>query len=151
LPDERFASAIARLAGALADVRDDWWIIGSAAVALHGGDPGGIADIDVIVSERDLEALYARLPLIDTRDESKGIFRSQRFGLWSDPDLAVEFMAGFEALLEGNWQAVLPRTRQSKNCDGAEVFVPERGELIAILEQFGRPKDLRRAAALRSI
>lgn len=136
------------LAQALAGAADDWWIIGSAAVALHGGDPGTIADMDVIVSRRDIDALYERLPLADTPDESKAMFRSQRFGLWSEPPMPVEFMACLELLTDGSWAQVQPQTRQSVQVDGLEIFVPERDDLIAILQRFGREKDLRRAATL---
>ena len=148
MPSTDFLAACASVAEALADARDDWWVIGSATVALHGGDPSTAADIDVIVSQRDIDALYRRLPLADAPDASKAIFRSQRFGLWSEPALPVEFMTGLDVLLDGRWHSVQPHPRQSIDCGGHEVFVPERGELVAILQSFGRPKDLLRAEAL---
>ncbi|WP_206520228.1 hypothetical protein [Altererythrobacter sp. BO-6] len=149
MADPALASALASIAGAMANAQDRWWIIGSAAVALHGGDPGKIADIDVMVSLRDLDALYQRLPLTDTPDDGKAIFRSQRFGLWPAPAMPVEFMAGLEVLKDGQWLAVSPQTRESVPCGGVDVFVPARAELIAILELFGRSKDLARAATLK--
>ncbi len=133
---------------AQAQAQDSWWIIGSAAVALHGGEPGAVADIDVMTSRRDLDALYRRLPLTDTPDRSKDFFRSERFGRWSEPELDVEFMTGLEVRVDGVWHRVEPQTRQAIQIGKGHVFAPERDELVAILQLFGRDKDLRRAASL---
>lgn len=138
------------VAQALQSAQDPWWIIGSAAVALHGGDPGAIADIDVIVSRRDIDALYDQLPLTSTPDEGKTMFSSDRFGRWTAPPLQVEFMAGLTHLSEGHWHAVTPTSRQMVQLDGHALFLPERAELIAILHRFGRDKDIARAATLHA-
>ena len=127
---------------------DPWWVIGSAAVALHGGEPGNVADVDAIVSRRDIDWLYERLPLTNDPDPTKDFFRSERFGRWSEPDLDVEFMAGLEVWGDGVWHRVAPQTRQAIQIGKGHVFVPEREELIAMLQMFGREKDLRRAATL---
>ena len=149
------AASLEQLAEAMEIARDPWWIIGSAAVALHldqenlGGDPGEIADIDVILSVRDLDALYARLPLTDTREEGKAEFLSQRFGRWEGPPLSVEFMADFAMFEQGEWRPVQPRTRARFDLEAGTIFTPERAELIALLHRFGRDKDLTRAASLQ--
>ncbi|MEO1969791.1 MAG: hypothetical protein ABGW87_13900 [Sphingomonadaceae bacterium] len=145
---DHFADSLARLAEVMADARDPWWIIGSAAVKLLGGEPGRIADIDVIVSRCDLEALYQRIPLRDARDAGKAIFRSERFGLWNAPELPIEFMAGLEVLNEGSWLKVQPQTRQQIFTRNTALYVPEAAEMIGILISFGRDKDYRRAATL---
>lgn len=146
--NEILAPALSSLIEEMGRALDPWWIIGSVAVSLHGGDPGEIADIDVIVSGRDLDALYQRLPLTDTPDHSKLMFRSERFGLWSKPELPVEFMARLEIVVDGERHLVQPQTRKAFNIGGATVFAPEREELIAMLHLFGRDKDLSRAATL---
>jgi hypothetical protein len=43
---------LARVADALAGARHPWWIIGSAAVALHGADVT-VGDVDVLLGEED--------------------------------------------------------------------------------------------------
>ncbi len=146
--DEFLQLSLRKVAVELATAHDPWWIIGSAAVALHGGDPGTVADIDVMTSRRDLDALYERLPLTDTPDSSKDFFRSERFGRWSEPELDVEFMTGLEVRADKVWQRVEPQTRQAVQIGKGQVFVPERDELVAILQLFGRDKDLQRAASL---
>ena len=151
---DRLAITLGRVAEQLAGAQDHWWIIGSAAVALNGGDPGRIADVDVIVSRRDLETLYTRLPLTNTPDAGKPMFLSQRFGRWSEPPLDVEFMAGLTLREADTWHPIVPATRQAFELEAGEleagvVFTPEREELIALLHRFGRSKDLARAATLR--
>ncbi|GMN04088.1 hypothetical protein [Erythrobacter sp. MTPC3] len=137
-----------QLADALKDAAEPWWIIGSAAVELHGGNPDTISDIDVLVSRKDIDALYRRLPLTDTPDNGKTMFRSARFGWWSEPEVEIEFMHGLEVEADGKWEPVEPETRQAVMVDHRELFVPHRDELIEILTRFGREKDLRRAASL---
>lgn len=143
-----FEESLARLADAIGDARDPWWIIGSAAVQLLGGEPGRIADIDVILSHSDLEHLYHKLPLKTDPDANKPMFSSAMFGRWSEPALDVEFMTGLKVRVEGRWLDVNPRTRRSVTLADCELFVPQVDELVSILHQFGREKDLRRAATL---
>jgi hypothetical protein len=153
--DPDLVATLLALAQVMERASDDWWIIGSAAVALHlcdkdlGGDPGQIGDVDVIVSRRDLDALYAALPLTNTPETGKPMFVSERFGRWSEPPLDVEFMAGLKLRVGDDWQAVQPQTRKAIMLGEHALHVPERGELIAILHSFGREKDRRRAATLK--
>ncbi|MEM8724505.1 MAG: hypothetical protein AAGE86_03190 [Pseudomonadota bacterium] len=146
--DHEVLATLRRVSRLLEAADDPWWIIGSAAVALHGGDPGKIADIDVITSRRDLDWLYEKLSLTDTPEAGKPMFLSERFGRWSESNLDVEFMTGLEVRVDGVWHRVEPQTQQAIQIGKAHVFVPEREELIAMLQMFGRDKDLRRAATL---
>ncbi len=104
--------------------------------------------MDVIVSLHDLDHLYRRLPLTNTPEEGKILFTSDRFGRWSEPPLDVEFMANLKLRVEDEWQPIQPATRQAAQLGERRLYVPEKGELIAILHRFGREKDRRRAASL---
>ena len=42
------------LAPALGAAQHPWWILGSAAVVLHGADPKEVWDVDVLLDQRDL-------------------------------------------------------------------------------------------------
>jgi streptogramin lyase len=53
-------ASLALVAETLADAEDDWWLVGGAAVALQGLDIA-IADIDVLMSRRDVVRVIARL------------------------------------------------------------------------------------------
>lgn len=132
----------------MAGARDDWWVIGSCAVLLHGSDPGGIADVDLLLSEEDA------LRLLEPRGIAVGpgaphpLFRSRLFARWDGTPVAAEFMAGFSLFEQGEWRPVLPSTRVRVEVEGASLFIPEKAELRAMLQRFGRGKDLQRAACL---
>ena len=143
---ERALAAVARIMTA---ARDRWWVIGSMAVALHGADPGDIADIDVLTSERDGRAALAAAGLASRHDDPHDRFASRLFARWEAPPVPVEFMAGLRVRSNGGWHEVALSTRQRIAIGSTEVFVPETGELIALLELFGRPKDAERIRALR--
>ncbi|WP_308516273.1 hypothetical protein [Sphingomonas flavescens] len=54
-------------------------------------------------------------------------------------------MAGLKVRAPGSWAPLAIHTRVEV---GEGQYAPSRDELRAILLSFGRPKDLRRAAAL---
>lgn len=135
----------------MADARDDWWLIGSAAVALHGADPGIIADVDVVLSEADARRIFTFQGIPSAPGIADERFVSRLFATWTETPLPVEFMAGLHRSAGGVWQPVRPRTRVAVERDGWRVFVPARTELAEILCSFGRPKDLRRLAALEKL
>lgn len=124
--------------------RHDWWIIGSAACALHGVDPGGVRDIDVLLDLEDLTAIAAALGLPLGPGVPDERFRSAGFLKWSGNALPVEFMAGFELFEGGRWTPVMLQGREFRG----GLSVPPRAELKRLFERFGRPKDLARAALL---
>ena len=59
-------ATLALVAETLADAEDDWWLVGGAAVALQGLDIA-IADIDVLMSRRDVVRVIARLGIAPRR------------------------------------------------------------------------------------
>ncbi len=134
-------------AAAMARVAGPWWIIGSAAVALHGGDVT-VADVDVLLGEDDARALLPALGMKAVAGEGTALFRSAVFARWTATPLTVEFMAGFHFRAGDGWRMVVPVTRERVDVDGAALFVPGRAELMAMLAGFGRPKDRERIKAL---
>ena len=136
------------LAPALDAARHPWWILGSAAVLLHGADPGEIADVDVLLDRRDVAAVLARLGLAPQIGQGDSQFRSATFNRWTYAALPAELFAGFSLCEAGDWREYVPQTRVAAKLGRAAAFVPERGELIELLHRFGRAKDLARAAAL---
>lgn len=127
-------------AAAMRDARDDWWIIGSAAVAGHGAGPVDVRDVDVLLSVADARRILPGLGVPLTPGIADSRFRSDFYCQWNAPPVPVDFMAGFHVFGE----ALVPATRIAM----AGVFVPSRGELLAMLRHFGRPKDLARAQLL---
>ncbi|MBC3942661.1 hypothetical protein [Sphingomonas albertensis] len=133
---------------AMRDARDPWWIISSAAVALHGVVPIEVGDVDVLMSVADAQRAMDQLGVVPIEDGASALFRSTLFARWEMPPLVVEIMAGFHVAKGAEWTEVLPRTRVSLPLDGRVAYVPDRAELAEMLRLFGRPKDLERARLL---
>lgn len=111
---------------------------------LHGSDPGGIADIDVLLSEADAERLLEPRGILPVTKDPHQLFHSRWFAHWDGTPVPVEFMAGFSLMEDGRWTLIVPQTREAK----AGLFVPSRSEMKSLFHRFGRGKDLQRAAAL---
>lgn len=133
---------------ALQGARDPWWIISSAAVALHGVGPIVVGDVDVLVSVADAERVMDALGVAPSVDTESSMFRSTVFGRWTAPPLVVEIMADFHVATGDGWVPVAPGTRVPIVVEGRVAYVPDREELGAMLRLFGRPKDLARARLL---
>ena len=147
---EPLTASLHAVAAAMAVARDPWWVITSAAVALHGADPGPVADVDVLLSVEDAQRILPSIGVEVRQGSAHPDFRSSVFGTWIDPPLPVEFMAGFHHRSASDWHRVAPSTRQPIDIEGSTVFVPEKAELKRMLEAFGRPKDIERARLLRA-
>lgn len=143
-------ATLALVAETLADAEDDWWLVGGAAVALQGLDIP-IADIDVLMSRRDIVRVIARLGIAPVEGVAIDRIRSEIWARWTAPPLAVDLMAGLQVRTGERWTRVAPRTRQAVTVDGRMLYVPARPELIDILQLFGRSKDLERAEGLARI
>lgn len=125
-----------------------WWIVSSAAVALHGGDAGTIGDVDVLFDARDVAALRGALAPEIPSLAPDPLFASRTFLRWHGAPLPVELFAGFALNEGGIWHEIVPHSREFVDLAGVPLPVPSRPELHALLLRFGRPKDLARAAAL---
>ena len=137
------------VAALTAGARDPWWIIGSAAVALHNAPETTIADVDLLMSVADAGAALRSLGIEPVPGRPDARFRSAVFGIWDGAPLPVEIMAGLDVAGAAGWRPVQPQSRVAVRIDDITLYVPSRQELGAILESFGRPKDLERARLLR--
>ena len=137
-------------ADALEGAQDPWWVISSAAVALHEVTPVEVGDVDVLMSVADAQRAMNQLGVVPIEDGASALFRSTLFGRWEMPPLVVEIMAGFHVATGSGWTKVLPRTRVPIFVDERVVYVPDRAELAEMLRLFGRPKDLERVRLLTS-
>ena len=145
-------ATLARLADAVEGATSEpWWIIGSAAVALHGAALTDIRDIDLMMGLADAQRLLARLGLQPEPDSHHRQFRSELFAVWREPPLPVEIFAAFRIADPEGWRPVAFQTRQAIRVAGRMLYVPSVDELHDLLLTFGRPKDLERARLLHSI
>jgi hypothetical protein len=144
------AETLVMVAQAANEAADAWWLIGSAAVVLHGGDVPNVRDVDLLMSASDAEAFINRVRAKRGGAEASDRFRSSVFGIWNTPPVPVEVFGGFAVVTDRGWRPVSLSTREPVAVRGATVYVPAAEELIRLLRSFGRPKDLERATLLRS-
>jgi hypothetical protein len=137
------------IAEAAAATRADWWIIGSAAVVLHGASLPDVEDVDLLMSALDAESFLRHVGEVPRPGAPSHRFRSMVFGIWTQPPIPVEVMGGFSFAIQRGWHEVALATREKIAVGGTSVFVPSADELVTLLQSFGRQKDLDRAKLLR--
>ena len=141
--------AIESVASIIPPEADDWWIIGSAAMVLSGVETEA-RDVDIFGSKATISATVEALVLDPLPPSNDPLFRSTVFARHQPADaVPIEFMGGFEVSVRGAWRPFEIHSRRRIDTALGPVFVPELDEQIAILEMFGRDKDLRRAGLIR--
>lgn len=138
---ENHIMALRHASQLLQNAQDDWWIIGSAAIALHGVDVGPVNDIDILVSLRDAQALRKATGATNQASTGSNRFRSEVFLRLAFGGIPLEIMAGFAANYQGRWQAIQPASRQTFKLGNACVYAPTLPELVETLRVFARKKD----------
>lgn len=132
--------------------RDPWVLIGSAAAWLAGAEVT-VADVDVLTSVRDAEAMIDQWRM--RRDMTAAPAGAERFrshfARFAFPELAVEVMGGLEVFDDTGWELVKIAEIMTVDVAGMAIPVPAIAEQIRVLESFGRPKDRQRAALLKSL
>ncbi|WP_294306388.1 hypothetical protein [uncultured Sphingomonas sp.] len=136
------------VAGAMASFPDGWWIIGSAALTLHGIDAGPVGDVDLLIEAGLADAVFDRLGITPVVLPPDPLFRSTAFARCGATLVPVEVMAGLDVAVAGHWQRVEPCTRRRIMKIDGPLFVPDQQELLALFRLFGRPKDAPRIRAL---
>lgn len=147
--DERLVAGLADTARRMDGAGKPWWIIGSAAVRLHGAVTP-VADIDLLCDEGDARAVLACAGLAAAPGLPSDLFRSEVFGTVAGA-LPLEVMGGLHLRGHGGWERVALATREAVRIGGATLWVPSRAELAALLRRFGRAKDMARAALLEAL
>lgn len=147
LPDQ-LEQSLVMVAELCAPAADPWWVISSAAVALHGAPVDDVRDVDLLMSARDASAALMRVGVEPHAGRATDHFRSAVFGTWPDPPLPVEIFGDFDFAGPDGWSRVALATREPVTINDHILFVPSVAELKQMLIGFGRPKDLARARLL---
>lgn len=145
MSNPQLRAALIEIAATAPADRDDWWIIGSAALVLAGVADIDPADVDLLGSTETIRAFLSGWGLEPPDSQPGQRFRSlhyQRIVLAGA--LPIETMGDLDVLSEGTWCKVWPETRVEVEIGGASVFIPSLQEQLAILRLFGREKDLAR-------
>lgn len=140
-------ATLAAVAAMAAAAEHPWWLIGSAAVALHGADVA-VADVDLLTSAGDARRILATAGVTAAPGDRTERFHSQVFGRIRGLPLELEIMADFSVCTGGTWRPVVPATREAVMAGDATLYVPGKAELQSLLRLIGRPKDLLWAALL---
>ena len=131
--------------------RDPWWIIGSAAMALHGAERVDPADVDLMMSPEDARRLLRDRGMADDSRDKHESFRSHVFGRLTDEALPIDVMGGFHFRRGGEWVGLCPESREAIALPFGAIFAPSLTELIEITRGFGRPKDLLRVQIMEDL
>lgn len=129
--------------------QDDWWIIGSAAIAL-AGVAIEVPDVDVLLSERDARTLLTDWASAKQATDGQDRFRSV-YGEHMRTPIPIEIMGKLEVCIEDRWVAVTPNTREQIDLPGGAVYTPDVADQLALLLMFRRPQDLVKAEMLMTL
>jgi hypothetical protein len=127
-------------------LQDDWWIIGSAAIAL-AGVAVEVPDVDLLLSERDARMLLTDWASPKVATEGQERFRSV-YGAHTGTPIPIEIMGRLEVNVEAQWVPVAPTTRERIELPHGAVYIPDASDQLALLLMFRRPQDLVRAKML---
>ena len=123
----------------------DWWIIGSAAMALWGFDVEP-HDIDVFGPEPVMRRLLDRWGMASGQHRASDRFRSTPYTTVRLPGcIDIELMGDLEVNGAAGWRPVSLVTRTAFDLEGTRLFAPGIAELATLFRMFGRDKDLDKA------
>ncbi len=145
------ADDLSELARLMADVRENWWVIGSTAIVLAGVDGIVPNDIDVLVSAGAARVLAERLdetPLVMLPHPK---FRSEVFFRRQLVFREAEVMGGFDVAGEGGWQTFWPTSRRIVSLSQGVISIPDVEDLKRMCRLFGRAKDMEKLARLDAL
>src|SRR6476661_4984183 len=106
------SQTLAMIAAAAQSATDRWWLIGSAAVVLHGGSVEAVKDVDLMMSPSDAEAFLRRTGGHVGGAQPSNRFRSKIFGVWSAPPVPIEVFGGFRLAADRQWRDVVIASRE---------------------------------------
>ncbi len=127
----------------------DWWIIGSAALALSGIDVVP-ADIDVFAAGDVVETARAALNVQAMPSGSDRFRSSPYFQFRPEGGLEIDFMGDLEVRVTGTWIRLYIESKREVRAGNSKLFIPSLKEQAEILRLFGRPKDQARAKLIEA-
>lgn len=146
------ANALAEIARAAPADAGDWWIVGSAAMALSGVEGVEPEDVDMLGSKATMMRFLHRWRIAPGVPRPGSRFRSYPYERISRAGcLPIETMGDLHVDADGAWVPVRPRTRVPVEIGGHRVYVPSLDEQAEILRLFGRPKDLAKAKLIAGL
>lgn len=143
---ERIEKAIADIVINLAQIKDDFFIIGASALALSGINIENTEDIDILTSRQDaliLQKLWKSKIASNYIPKRSDLFRSN-FNRYKFQWMDIEVMGGLEININGKWTLLTVNDYNVHNIGNTEIKIPTLQEQRRILTLFGREKDYQR-------
>jgi len=144
--EEKIIYTLKEASHALLLLKDNFYLIGSAALSLSGVKLDKMYDIDILVSDRDADFLKAEWgnqlinEIITTDDE---LFYS-KFARYKFSVLDIEIMGDLKVNKKGIWERLEISENESITVGNFEIKIPTLAEQKRILQLFGREKDKKR-------
>jgi len=152
-PQDIISEFISQASKDLDTLRDNYFVIGSAAMVLMGCKLPKIADINILTSSADanrIKELWEPKIKTDHVYEYERIFRSNSsrfdFGF-----IDAEVMGNLEVNAGQQWIPLVIGQFVTVEVNGHALKVPTLKEQYRIYRFFGRPKDLEKSKILSSL
>jgi hypothetical protein len=141
--DEKIFHTLKEAFPSLKLMKDDFYLIGSAALILSGIKIENIYDLDILVSDRDADFLMAEWGnrrIIEHAPKDNELF-SSKFARYKFSELDIEILGELKVNKMGIWEKLEISDSQSITIDDFEIKTPTLNEQKRILQLFGRKKD----------
>jgi hypothetical protein len=149
---DRISEVLSELQPGLAQLHDDYYIIGASALVLSGVAVPETADIDLLTSAEDADRLkeiwkdYRR----EYHPKGKQKFRSN-FARFNFTLMDVEVMGDLEVFLDTSWERLKVHHFTHHQVKETVIKIPTLQEQIRILKLFNRPKDLEKVKWIEGV
>ena len=128
---------------ALSRLEDDYFLIGSSALALTGINIASTNDIDILTSRKnadDLKINWSDRLKANYQPEEVSLFRSN-FARYDFDTMDIEVMGDLEIKKNNVWTPVVVQDYSLYEKDGYQIKIPTLEEQKRILLLFDRGKD----------
>lgn len=145
----KLQAGLSELGRLMNDVQSPWWIIGSTALVLSGVANIEPDDIDVVSDGETLRTILHKNSITVEAIDAHPQFRSNPYQrLNVENGTSIELMGDLDVHDGVVFRPLTINTRKTVQACGYEFYIPAIVEQISILRQFGREKDLLKAAIL---
>ena len=144
--EEKISYTLEESFSSLQLVRDNFCLIGSAALFLSGIKIDEIYDIDILVSNRDADFLAVewRNRLMTAHVTTNDELFSSNFARYKFSVLDIEIMSDLKVNKKGIWQQLEITDKMSVPIGNFKIIIPTLEHQRSILQFFGREKDHQR-------
>ncbi len=127
-------------------LKDNFYLIGSAALNLSGFELDKMYDIDILVSDRDADFLREEWGNRLTKEHitSDDKLFSSKFARYKFSVLDIEIMGDLKVNKKGIWERLEITENESIAVGNFEIKIPTLNEQKRIFQLFGREKDKKR-------